>query len=149
MSPSRRREELLPLELLAMGQAGSSLRVVADRPPTSLWQLEAVEVTFEADASPFQGTFSDSLLVEDLARWRNALRGFAPPGSCVLGGGRAAELELRVELQQGGRPGAWAVEIELRRSGDDPWPALRYLVFDVEPFTERTAALLDRLFGPE
>jgi hypothetical protein len=136
------------VEVLSIGGRGASLRVLAARPPRRRWQPDAVEVTFEAHAHPFAGTFSETLLVEDVTRWRDALRALVPPASCVLGGGRAAELELTVEPQQGGEPGRWTVEVALKRSGDDPWPSLRYLVFDVAPFAERTAATLDELLGP-
>jgi hypothetical protein len=77
-----------------------------------------LEVTFEANAHPFGGTFVDALAEDDLRRWRDALRDASPSSLIVLGGGRAAELRLKIAAQHGGEPGRWVVEVTLTRSGD-------------------------------
>lgn len=132
-------------ELLNLGAEVSSLRVAAR------WSQRAAqdwaETEIVCDALPFAGTVRDALLIEDLSNWSTALRDFRAPGRLVLGGDRAAEVTLDVEYQVGGAPGIWAVEVNVVRSGDDPWPALRYLIFDVEPFVDGAAAAADALLA--
>jgi hypothetical protein len=41
------------------------------------------------------------------------------------------------------------VEVTLVRSGDDPWPSLRWLIFDVEPFGIETARRVDELLATQ
>jgi hypothetical protein len=103
------------------------------------------DVTYEASAHPFAGTVADALFEEDLVGWAKALQELSLPGVVILGGGRAAELRLEIESQERGDGSHWVVEVTLVRSGDDPWPQLRYLIFDVEPFTERAIAAVDDL----
>ncbi len=93
----------------------------------------AFDAVYEVDAQPFAGTLRDALLSSDLQTWRESLTTLELPGNVVLGGGRAVELRLHVELASDDR---WTAEVRLLRSGDDPFPELRYLIFDVGPFVE-------------
>jgi hypothetical protein len=92
-------------------------------------------VSYQVEAHPFSGILEGGLLIDQLQEWRAQLTRFGAPGALRLGGDRAAELQLHVDDQVGGHPGRWAVEVRLVQSGDDRWPEIRYLIFDVEPFT--------------
>ena len=136
-----------PAVLLALAAGGDRLRVAA-RPRTPAGQDEAwFEVTCDAVGEPFRGKVHATLTAEDLAAFRDGLAALVPPGEVALGGDRAAELRLVVEPQTGGAPGAWAVEASLTPSGDDPYPTLRWLIFDQAPFTAAAVAAIDALLG--
>ena len=135
------REEAQNIELLALGTPDNSLRVGA-RPATrplpgnELW----FEVRIEAEAHPFSGVMEETFPSSALVEWSGTLEK-EPPARYVLGGWRAAELTLEVEPPEGAQQGQQlVVEVTLVRSGDDPWPLLRYLIFNVEPFSQRTRA---------
>jgi len=135
-------------ELLALGAPGGSLRVVispigAGR-PLAADEEPSFDAVYEIDANPFGGTLRDALLASDLTAWRDAIAELRPPADITLGGGRAAELHLHVEA---GRDDHWTVEVQLRRSGDDPWPEIRYLVFGVEPFADRAVKAATTALG--
>jgi hypothetical protein len=85
----------------------------------------AFDAVYEVDAHPFGGTLRDALVLSDLTAWRNAVSQVQAPTELRLGGSRSAELQLHVDR---GSDGRWVVEVRLRRSGDDPWPEIRYLV---------------------
>jgi hypothetical protein len=144
----RTRMSEMATQLLAFGTRGSSLRVAVS--PTTLGRpLDAGEevafdALYEVDAYPFAGTLRDALLLSDLTAWHNGLARLRPPAELGLGGGRSAELQLHVNS---GSDGRWAVEVQLRRTGDDPWPEIRYLVFGVEPFRDQALAATATLLG--
>jgi hypothetical protein len=136
-------------EVLALGTSGSSLRVEVSRirlgRPLTATEEPAFDAIYEVDAHPFGGVLRDALLLSDLTAWRDALTHLRPPADLTLGGGRSAELQLHVEA---GSDGRWAIEVQLRRSGDDPWPEIRYLMFGVEPFRDcATEAVATALGG--
>jgi hypothetical protein len=96
-------------------------------------------------AQPFAGVLETVFTDEDLIEFADTLDQLDPAGEAVLGGDRAAELRLVVEPQLGGAEGALAVECSLTPSGDDPYPSLRWLIFDVRPFAARAARHLRTL----
>ncbi len=112
-------------ELLAIGSEGARLELRAEwwRSPGTPY----LNVDYVCDAFPFAGSFADALLVEDLQGWIDALAGFEAPGVLTLGGDRAAKTLLMIDRMER-EPHLWAVEVEVLRSGDDPWPAIRYLI---------------------
>jgi len=130
---------LAPTELFTLGADGNSLRVTVEAADRSFEPLgePVFESRFEVEAYPFAGTLVDTLLLDDLVRWRDGLVRLEPPGLVTLGGDRSAELQLHVEPAVGvGTEGQWVSEVRLARSGEAPWPEIRYLIWD-EPFTER------------
>lgn len=129
--------------------AGSRLRVSVECAERGVDGSSAYEVRCEATAPPFTGTVTDLLLPDDLRFFATNLRRLAAPGSVILGGERAAELRLEVEKQVGGQAGRLVVEVHLTPSGDDPWPSLRWLIFDQEPFWSDAAAALESLVAED
>ena len=137
----------VPLRLLDL-DAGNVLRLEAAPQADTAGGARWFDVTFTASAHPFAGTFASVLFESDLTVWRDALRTLDAPGTIVLGGDRGPELRLAVEQQRGSSTHLWAVEVELLVSGDDPWPRLTYLLFDVEPsFATTVAYAVDALLG--
>lgn len=96
-------------------------------------------------AHPFAGVLEATFTDEDLTAFADALDRLEPAGEATLGSDRAPELRLVVEEQIGRHEGALAVECSLTPSGDDPYPFLRWLMFDVQPFAARTAERLREL----
>lgn len=94
------------------------------------------------DASPFRGVLETIFTNEDLVAFAESLDALDPHGEVVFGGDRAAELRLVVAKQFGGREGALAIECSLTPSGDDPYPSIRWLIFDAEPFAAQTSRRL-------
>ena len=120
--------------LISIGAAGASLSVgvrrQATRSPGEPW----FDTEITADAFPFGGTLETVFTMSDLREWGEGLSGLtAGTGRVVLGGHRSAELVIEAAPQQGVRPDLVALRVEVTPSGDDPFPALRYLVFDVPP----------------
>jgi hypothetical protein len=119
--------------LLAIGGKGSSLSVTARRQSDSgrdAW----FDTEIAVEAFPFAGTLRTIYTLDDYAQWGQALAALqAGPGRVVLGGGRAAELIIEADSQIGGGDHAVALSIGLTPSGDDPYPRLNYLIFDVSP----------------
>ncbi len=135
-------------ELLSLGHAGCRIRVAVEHTPERLsapLDDPLFGVSYEVEAHPFSGILESALLLDDLKKWRSQLTSFATPSVLRLGGDRAAELQLHVDDQVGGTPGRWAVEVRLVQSGDDPWPEIRYLIFEVEPFTTEALVLVTAL----
>lgn len=97
------------------------------------------------DAHPFAGVLETVFTDEDLTQFADTLDRLDPAGEAILGGDRAAELRLVVEPQLGGAEGALAVECTLTPHGDDPYPQIRWLIFDVRPFSASTAEHLRTL----
>lgn len=132
--------------LLSIGGAGGSLTVAvrqqANRSAEEPWY--DAEVT--AEAAPFAGTLTPVFTLGDLHRWGQSLIGLeGGTGRAVLGGGRAAELTLGAEPQVGGPPGRVVISVDLTPSGDDPYPRLSYLIFDVPASWSQAGALVAEL----
>jgi hypothetical protein len=129
-------------DVLSLGGVGNFLRISLRPQRNPEWFTGSIEVS----AFPFHGILQTTFTTDDLARWATALRDTTLPRTVTLGGDRAAELTLKVEEQQGGEDGMLAVEVELTPSGDDPYPFLRFLLFDVDPgFGAGTADALGQL----
>lgn len=97
-------------------------------------------------AHPFSGTVETIFTDEELTQFGQQLEGLGPEGDVVLGGGRACEVRLTVEWQNGVKGGLLAVECSVTPSGDDPYPYVRFLVFDVDPaFASITGASIREL----
>jgi hypothetical protein len=110
----------------------SSLRVECTPVPDSdRWVRVVIAVT----SPPFTGDLETILESVDLEVFADALDAVAASstGEAVLGGGRAAELRLTIERQVGGSEGHFVVESSVTPSGDDPYPRLTFLTFDVPP----------------
>ena len=131
--------------LLDLGQSGSRLTVKVTEASKLAGLDRTFDAFFEAEAHPFAGGFADALFEDDLIAWRNSLDGWTAPGSLLLGGGRSAELRLTAEPQIPGGPDLWVVEATLSRSGDDPYPMLRFLIFNVEPFADAAHSAVESL----
>lgn len=126
-------------EILGIGAAGSRLRLDIAR--EGGWQFRA---RIGVEAGPWSGTLATMFVEEELRRFAAALRRTDLPRLACLGGGRSTELVLAVEAQRGGPSGALAVTVELAWSGDDPYPFLRWLIFDVSPaFAARAADAIE------
>lgn len=91
------------------------------------------DTRIRVDAHPFSGTVETIFTDEDLAQFAEQLDGRGPEGSAVLGGGRACEVRLAAEWQNGVEGGLLAIECSVTPSGDDPYPFVRFLIFDVDP----------------
>ena len=135
------------VRLLELGGAGAGLRVVASRREQAGTTDDPwFDVAISVDAFPFSATVSTIFTLVDLQDWADSMRSTAGlPRRVVLGGDRAAELLIDVEHQVGGEDGALALEVSVTPSGDDPYPWLRYLIFDVSPFWDEAAARIDAL----
>jgi hypothetical protein len=113
---------------------GSSLTVTVERQPLRIPAEPWYDTALEVSAPPFAGRLETVFTLGDLHAWGTALRGLPTGvGQVVLGGGRACELSIDAQPQQGGEPGLLALELSLTPSGDDPWPRLTWLAFDVTP----------------
>jgi hypothetical protein len=136
-----------PMTLLSLSGPGGSLTVSVQRrdfaPPSEEPWFDA-EIAVQAH--PFAGTLQTVLTLADLRDWSSSLAALeSQPGQAVLGGDRAVELALGVVPQVGGREGGLAITVELTPCGDDPYPFLRYLIFDAEHFWRNTCELIGRL----
>ena len=132
--------------LISIGGTGASL-TVAVRPQTSPSPDEPwFDTEITAEAVPFSGTLKTVFTLSDLRRWEEALTALrGGTGRVVLGGGRAAELTLGGEPQVGGPPNSVAISVGLVPSGDDPYPRLSYVIFDVPPSWSEVALRIDAL----
>lgn len=90
-------------------------------------------VAVEVIAHPWSGTLDAAFSAADLRAFAADLRSDEAPRRVVLGGDRARELELKLARQSGPPSGeqVFAVEARLAWTGDDPFPELRWLMFDV------------------
>ncbi|MGF9755762.1 DUF5959 family protein [Microvirga sp. 0TCS3.31] len=132
--------------LISIGAAGASLRVgvrrQATRSPGEPW----FDTEITADAFPFGGTLETVFTMSDLREWGEGLSGLtAGTGRVVLGGDRAAELIIEASPQQGAHPDLVAIRVDVTPSGDDPYPALRYLIFDVPPWWSEIGSRIEAL----
>ena len=118
--------------LISIGEPGASLTVTVRHQATKSPDEPWFDTEITADASPFGGTVKTVFTMSDLRRWQASLAQLRQGvGRSVLGGDRAAELVLEAQPQEGGGPDHVVLSVELTPSGDDPYPALRYLIFDV------------------
>lgn len=122
---------------------GAFLRVTVGG--DSPWQKK---VAIEIVAHPWSGTLEGTLDDEALRHFTAALRSPELPRRAVLGGDRSPELELKLAPQQGWPAGTELIAAEARAAwtGDDPFPELRWLMFDIEP--AQLSAAADALEGP-
>lgn len=98
------------------------------------------------DAFPFGGTLKTTFTTIELREWNERLsRLDRGAGRVVVGGDRAAELVIEAEVQVGGGPDLRAICVYVTPSGDDPYPALRYLIFDVPPSWSEIGSRIDGL----
>lgn len=133
--------------LLAIGEAGASLTVVARRQAPRSPVEPGFDTEITVDAFPFGGTLETTFTMTDLREWSERLSGLtAGTGRVVLGGDRAAELVVEAELQVGGDPDLRSICVNVTPSGDDPYPALRYLIFDVPPSWSEIGSRLEALY---
>lgn len=136
-----------PVVLVSLEAHGDRLRITAHRRPIGGQDEDWFDLQIEAVGHPFHGTVTDIVTATDLAFFRGNVKRLTSPGEVVLGGGRAAELCLRVEPQVGGEAGRWVVEVTLTPHGDDPYPSLRWLLFDQRPFVDDLVRAIDGLIG--
>ncbi len=99
----------------------------------------------QIETSVFCGQFQSSFFDADLEEFRTSLNQIGSRGIAKLGGGRSAEIVFVFEEQLGGIDGSLAVTITAAPSGDDPWPKLSFLEFDVpRSFLTQTIDLIDQ-----
>lgn len=104
------------------------------------------DAAISVDARPFAGTIDTIFTLSDFRDWAESMRSVDElPHRAVLGGNRAAEVLINIERQIGGPEDSLALEVSVTPSGDDPFPYLRFLIFDVAPFWEEAAARVDKL----
>lgn len=123
--------------LLSLGGPGGSLvvRVKPTRAPGGIddpW----FDTEIEINAFPFHGVLKSLFTIGDFRQWREELRTLSGGvGRAVLGGGRAAQLIVETEAQIGGResPNSVVALVDITPSGDDPYPRLQFLIFNVSP----------------
>ena len=79
--------------------------------------------TIAVEALPFAGNIETVLTEQDISEYRERARQFASGALHVtLGGDRAPEITLE-------RDGD-VVEVSVTPSGSDPWPMVRFLIFE-------------------
>ncbi|MEO7131392.1 MAG: hypothetical protein ABIZ07_08470 [Dermatophilaceae bacterium] len=126
--------------LLALSGNGDQLLITGSR-HGSPGDTELVELVIDVVAHPFAGQVRQTVLVDDLRFFAENLRRMSLPGEVALGGERMLELTLAVEPQSPG-PGI-VVEVSLAPHGDDPYPSIRFLLFDQQPFGAKAADDID------
>ncbi len=123
--------------LLSLGGTGGSL-IVRVKPIRPAGAIDApwFDTEIEVDAFAFHGTLKTIFTGEDFRQWSRELHTLSEGvGRAVLGGGRAAQLIVETEHQIGGRkvPNSVVALVDLTPSGDDPYPRLQFLIFDLPP----------------
>jgi hypothetical protein len=113
--------------------------LVIDASPRPSFSDRWFDTRVRVGAHPFSGTVETIFTDEDLKQFAEQLEGLGPEGEAVLGGGRACEVRLATEWQNGVTGGLLAVECSVTPSGDDPFPFVRFLIFDVDPSFASTA----------
>lgn len=127
-----RMEAGTAITLISIGAAGASLTVVVRRQASLSSGEPWFDAEITADAFPFGGTLKAVFTASDLRLWGGELSGLtAGRGRAVLGGDRAAELVIEAQSHDREDPDHVSVCVDLTPSGDDPYPALKYLIFDV------------------
>jgi len=134
------------ITLLSIGTNGASLTVTVRRQATKSPGEPWFDTEITADAFPFAGTLRTVFTWSDLRQWGEALIALnAGTGRVVLGGNRAAELAIDAVPQVGGPQDQVALSVDLTPSGDDPYPRLTYLLFDVPPSWPEVGSLIGSL----
>ena len=135
-----------PTTLISIGGTGASLTVTVRRQETKSPDEPWFDTEITAEAFPFAGALMTVFTLSDLRQWGEALTALnAGTGRVVLGGGRAAELAIRAEPQVGAPRDQVALSVDLTPSGDDPYPRLTYLLFDVPPTWSDVGSLVSVL----
>jgi len=107
--------------LLDLGAKGQRIRLVLGDPQPPAWDpLRSLDI--EVDAAPFGGTITTLVREQDADDVRQEIKHLAVSGRANLLGGRAPAVML---VREGD-----VVEVTVQASGDDPWPTLRYLIFE-------------------
>lgn len=118
--------------LISIDGIGGSLTVVVRRQTAMTPDEPWFDAEIAAEAPPFSGTLNAVFTQNDLRQWGEGLAALRDgTGRVVLGGGRAAELVLDGERQIGGLADSVTIAVDLVPSGDDPYPRLSFLIFDV------------------
>jgi hypothetical protein len=134
-------------EVLALGGDGSELRLQLARKPGASWHVVA---RISVQAGPWSGTLDATFHEDQVGSFTKELRAPVLPRTVRLGGQRSPELVLTVQEQIGGAAGTLALMAELAWTGDDPYPFLRWLIFDVPAgFGARAADAIDTLLRAE
>lgn len=132
--------------LMSIEGTGGSLTVTVRRQETKSSDEPWFDTEIAAEAFPFAGTLRTLFTLSDLREWGEALNGLdAGTGRILLGGDRAAELAIEAEAQVGGPPDKVALSIDMTPSGDDPYPRLTYLLFDVPPSWSDVGSVISAL----
>lgn len=116
--------------VLDLGYEGSRLKI-AFEPDED--EPDWFRARFMVEAYPWGGVVEATLTRDDLLAFAQDLRTARLPRKLVLGGGRAAELILDLSVQLGQNHGRIAMVAELAQSGDDPYPFIRWLIYNVSP----------------
>lgn len=128
------------LELVAL----SALRIKVRPdiyPDASPREFDSV---IECNTGIFNGVVNTVFFDDDLLAFKEQLEVLQVPGSVVLGGDRCAEVAFEVDHQEGGTPGSLAMEVSVTACGDDPWPRLLFVEYDVPAdFPKTLAAKID------
>lgn len=134
------------MTLISIGETGASLIVTVRRQASMSLDEPWFDTEITAEAFPFAGTLRTVSTLSGLRHWGDALTALnAGRGRVVLGGGRGAELAIDAEPQVGGSPDQVTLSVDLTPSGDDPYPRLRYLIFDVPPFWSEVGSRVSAL----
>ncbi|MGQ0844050.1 MAG: DUF5959 family protein [Sporichthyaceae bacterium] len=121
------------LTLLDIGEPTRSLLVRVTAQPKHGRDDTWYDTVIEVEAFPFRGELHTVFTLGDLREWARQLSALDVEARAVLGGGRAAELVISADPQIGGRDEALTVEVGITPSGDDPYPMLTYVLWDVPP----------------
>lgn len=89
------------------------------------------DCTIEIDTGVFRGTIETVFFDFDLFNFKTRLGELQVPGIVTLGGNRGAEIRFEINKQIGGTQGSLAIAVSATPSGDDPWPKLSFLEFEV------------------
>ena len=116
------------VSVLAVGSEGNRLVLALDRDEA---EADWFHARLSVEAHPWHGVLETIFTRDELLAFGQALRVERLPRKVALGGGRAAELLLDLKVQQGQNAGRIAMVAELTPSGDDPYPFVRWLMFDV------------------
>lgn len=129
-------------ELIALSSIHIKLRpdVYADASPAEF------DCTVDIDTGVFSGQFATCFFDEDLLHFKDDLKKLRLPGTVVLGGSRSAKIKFEISKQVGGNEQALAITVSAYPFGDDPWPNLSFLEFEVTPEFPKTTIRKIELF---